>query len=160
MSYVSCNLSNYACSVYWSGQLKSETSMFNFLPKPIYLSFQISFLQTLIKDLQMFKVCRRPVSEVLPYPAGRQVLHHLHLQQELLRRRQGHPQRQPPGADMWHGVSHIRPLCWRLQPRRLRGGPHQHRRPSALCCGDVQEDEDCPGPASWCPFSATGELPG
>ena len=64
----------------------------------------------------MFEVCRRPVPEVLSDPAGRQVVHHLHLQQELLRRRQGHPQRQPPGADMRHGVPHIRPRCRRLQP--------------------------------------------
>lgn len=43
---------------------------------------------------------------------------------ELLRRCQGHPFWQPSGFDLWDGVSHVRTLCGRLQPLRLRGGAH------------------------------------
>ena len=70
----------------------------------------------------MFEVCRCTLSEVLSNTARRQDLHHLHLKQELLRGRQGHPQRQPPGSHLWHGLPDLRSLRWRMQSGCLRGG--------------------------------------
>ena len=70
----------------------------------------------------MFEVCRCTLSEVLSNTARRQDLHHLHLKQELLRGRQGHPQRQPPGSHLWHGLPDLRSLRWRMQSGCFRGG--------------------------------------
>lgn len=52
---------------------------------------------------------------------------------ELLWGSAGHPLWQPPGSDLWDGLSHIRAVCGRLQPVRLWGGTHQYWRVTAVC---------------------------
>lgn len=41
---------------------------------------------------------------------------------ELLWSCEGNSVWQPTGTDLWHGLPHFGPLCWRLQPVRLWGG--------------------------------------